>query len=193
MVLVAALYSRTIMNFVDGTITDNENSSLPLAVEILSGLKVATVSFLLYATLNFADGELRRPHPMVWRFVHGVTVLHLMLVAFLIPQSPRVVDAVLQTLFDDRIGSSHLPKNAVSVENYAANCSLTYEHVMDKVLDRFFVAHLLGWFVKALILRDWTVMWICSLLFEALEVSLQKPIPNFAECWWDRWFLDVFG
>jgi len=50
-----------------------------------------------------------------------------------------------------------------------------------------------GWMAKALILRDWGLMWTCSILFEVVEVTLQKALPNFQECWWDRWILDIFG
>lgn len=28
-------------------------------------------------------------------------------------------------------------------------------------------------------------------MFEACEYSLQHQLPNFAECWWDHWILDV--
>jgi Phosphatidyl serine synthase len=33
---------------------------------------------------------------------------------------------------------------------------------------------------------------VISILFEVMEYSLEHQLPNFAECWWDHWILDVF-
>lgn len=58
-------------------------------------------------------------------------------------------------------------------------------------MDIFVPAHIIGWFVKALILRDEWICWIISIMFEVLEYSLEHQLPNFSECWWDHWILDV--
>lgn len=157
--------------------------------EVRAGLSAAAACFMFYCTIQLADGELTRPHPVVWRAVHGVTIMYLVTVVFLLALSPEHTDMAL-ALYEPRAGTGPLPGED---QDYTADCSLTLPNVWHKVNDRFFVAHLVGWFVKALILRDWGLMWICSLLFEVMEVSLEHVLPNFAECWWDRWFLDVFG
>ena len=59
------------------------------------------------------------------------------------------------------------------------------------VWDEFVLAHLLGWFFKALLLRDRRLLWPLSLAFEAAEASLAHALPNFNECWWDAWLLDA--
>jgi len=63
--------------------------------------------------------------------------------------------------------------------------------VLQGQLDIFVAAHIIGWYAKALILRDTWLCWIISVMFEVLEYSLQHQLPNFAECWWDHWILDV--
>lgn len=55
-------------------------------------------------------------------------------------------------------------------------------------MDIFIVAHSVGWFFKALIIRDYWILWILSVMFEVMEYSLQHQLPNFAECWWDHVF-----
>jgi len=60
-------------------------------------------------------------------------------------------------------------------------------------LDVFVLAHSLGWFVKALIVRDLGISWLCSILFEFIELAFSHVLPNFRECWWDSVILDVFG
>ncbi|THH05664.1 hypothetical protein EW145_g4634 [Phellinidium pouzarii] len=75
-------------------------------------------------------------------------------------------------------------------KSYAENCDLTAKNIWDS-LDIFCLAHALGWFGKALILRDYWFCWILSIAFEFAEYSLQHQLANFAECWWDHWILDV--
>jgi phosphatidylserine synthase 2 len=53
-------------------------------------------------------------------------------------------------------------------------------------VDIFVLAHVLGWYGKSLILRDYWFCWILSIMFEVMEYSLQHQLANFAECWWDH-------
>lgn len=52
-------------------------------------------------------------------------------------------------------------------------------------------AHTIGWIAKALVLRDYWLCWVISVLFEIMEYTLAHQMPNFGECWWDHWILDV--
>lgn len=74
--------------------------------------------------------------------------------------------------------------------SYADDCRLEWSSIYQQ-LDIFIAAHVLGWYAKALILRDHWLCWIVSVMFEVMEYSLQHQLPNFAECWWDHWILDV--
>ena len=51
----------------------------------------------------------------------------------------------------------------------------------------------MGYVAKALVYRDWYLLWMHSLLFEVIEISAAHLLPNFQECYWDRLLLDVFG
>ena len=57
---------------------------------------------------------------------------------------------------------------------------------MDAVIDVHFVAHLAGWLVKVMILRDIWACWISSVAFELCELTFRHWLPNFYECWWDH-------
>lgn len=63
--------------------------------------------------------------------------------------------------------------------------------IKDTVFDEFVIAHTLGWWGKALILRNEGMLWVVSITFELLELTFQHLLPNFNECWWDSWILDV--
>ena len=67
-----------------------------------------------------------------------------------------------------------------------------FHNVTDRI-DIFVLAHSLGWFVKTMILRDVRVAWICSVMFEVIELCFAHVLPNFNECWWDSVVLDIFG
>lgn len=60
-------------------------------------------------------------------------------------------------------------------------------------MDIFIVAHFIGWFFRAIILRNNLLVWTMSLLFEVYELTFRHWLPNFYECWWDHLLLDVFG
>jgi phosphatidylserine synthase 2 len=64
-------------------------------------------------------------------------------------------------------------------------------HVFLGKMDGFVVAHAVGWFCKTLIIRDFWMTNVLSVTFELLEYSLEHQLPNFSECWWDHWILDV--
>lgn len=80
---------------------------------------------------------------------------------------------------------------ALPERSYANDCGLTWSNISAQ-LDVFVAAHTFGWYAKALILRDHWLCWIISIMFEVMEYSLEHQLPNFAECWWDHWILDVF-
>lgn len=74
--------------------------------------------------------------------------------------------------------------------SYAENCSLNFE-VINNQLDGFVISHTIGSCIKGLLFRDYWICWIISIAFEIMEYSLAHQLPNFAECWWDHWILDV--
>ena len=80
---------------------------------------------------------------------------------------------------------------------YAEDCRLfpveDPYRALRALLDEFFVAHALGYWVKMIVLRDGWLVFAVSLGFEVLECTFQYWLPNFKECWWDHLLLDVFG
>lgn len=65
-----------------------------------------------------------------------------------------------------------------SEKNYGQNCDFTAANLYDG-LDLFAFAHFIGWFGKAVILRDFWACTILSVMFEITEYSLSHQIDNF--------------
>ncbi|KAF8739513.1 hypothetical protein AX14_009294 [Amanita brunnescens Koide BX004] len=147
------------------------------------GVYAAIASFLLFSMIQFRDGPFIRPHPAFWRVVLGINLLYELALVFLLFQDIGTARGMM-TLIDPNLGKPLLEKN------YTEDCSLSVKTLWNAV-DIFCVAHTLGWFGKAMILRDYWFCWILSIAFELAEYSLQHHLPNFAECWWDHWILDV--
>ena len=74
---------------------------------------------------------------------------------------------------------------------YIPGVGINWETINATLFDEFVVAHTLGWWAKALILRNSVLLWSLSILFEFMELTFQHMLPNFNECWWDSWVLDV--
>ncbi|KAJ3523980.1 hypothetical protein NM688_g8639 [Phlebia brevispora] len=147
------------------------------------GAYAAVAGFLLFGVLQFRDGPFIRPHPAFWRLVLGINLLYELALVFLLFQDLNSARSMMKYL-DPSLGRP-LPE-----KSYAEHCEFTPRNVWNAI-DIFCLAHALGWFGKALILRDYWFCWILSVAFELAEYSLQHQLPNFAECWWDHWILDV--
>ena len=155
------------------------------------GLKVMTFIFIGYGALYLPDSIFRRPHPIFWRVIQAASILYLFFVNFLLFQNREQARNSLK-YFDENLGKP-LPD-----KNYAENCGLlsnSFPYVDLKnftdSLDFYLSAHLYGWFMKMLIVRDVKLCWFLSIFFEFLEITFRHWLPNFWECWWDQVILDI--
>jgi len=119
--------------------------------------------------------------------------LYMLFLAFLL-FTPKDDTKNLLRIFDDKLG---VP---LQNKNYAENCKVvtdTFPFIdltnFIGAFDFFMTAHLVGWFVKMLIVRDVYLCWFLSIFFEIMELTFRHWLPNFYECWWDHLILDVFG
>jgi phosphatidylserine synthase 2 len=75
---------------------------------------------------------------------------------------------------------------------YTPEKSNKFSNVYDTLFDEFVIAHTLGWWGKAIMVRNLPLLWVLSIGFEMAEVTFNHMLPNFNECWWDSIILDVF-
>ncbi|XP_067655372.1 phosphatidylserine synthase 2-like [Haliotis asinina] len=154
------------------------------------GLMAVVLAFLLFGVTQTPDGPFVRPHPAFWRLILCLSITYELALVFLLFQ--RVEDArLLLKHFDEDLGKP-LPEKA-----YGGNCFLydanhtdPFHNIWDKV-DGFVPTHFFGWWLKTLILRDWWLCTVLSIMFELLEYTLEHQLPNFSECWWDHWVMDA--
>jgi phosphatidylserine synthase 2 len=98
----------------------------------------------------------------------------------------------LREFVDPKLGDKSIEKS------YADDCRIyipdhpisPWFNILDKI-DVFITAHFVGWFFKMVIVRDFKLCQIQSVMFEILEITFRHWLPNFWECWWDHIFLDL--
>uniref|UniRef100_A0A8C5EPC4 Phosphatidylserine synthase n=1 Tax=Gouania willdenowi TaxID=441366 RepID=A0A8C5EPC4_GOUWI len=155
------------------------------------GIIASILVFLCFGVTQAKDGPFTRPHPAYWRFWLCVTVVYELFLIFIL----------FQTVHDGRQFMKYIdPKLGVPLpeRDYGGNCLMydpgnasdPFHNIWDK-MDGFVPAHFLGWYIKTLMIRDWWMCMIISVMFEFLEYSLEHQLPNFSECWWDHWIMDV--
>lgn len=66
---------------------------------------------------------------------------------------------------------------------YIPGKGINWQPIKDTLFDEFVIAHTLGWWGKAIIIRDRKLLWILSLGFEFMELTFSHMLPNFNECW----------
>ena len=142
--------------------------------------------YLAFASIYFPNTLMVRPHPIFWRLVLAIFFAYSMGMTYLL-LLPKDEARQALTYVDAGLGK---PLEEVL---YAEDCRIytpenpesKFANIYFAVFDIHFLAHLGGWFGKMLIMRDWYVCWICSIVFEFLELTFKTWLPNFAECWWD--------
>ncbi|KAK1116661.1 hypothetical protein K0M31_018203 [Melipona bicolor] len=153
---------------------------------IWAGILCIIFFFLIISILTFPNGPFTRPHPVVWRLVFGCSVLYLMGLLFMLFQDYETVRKIFVWI-DPRLASFHIDMD----KEYGVNCSeITVEKIWNH-LDIFAVAHFLGWTFKAILIRHLGILWAISVMWEVTEIAFAHLLPNFVECWWDAFILDV--
>ncbi|KAJ8321797.1 hypothetical protein KUTeg_000268, partial [Tegillarca granosa] len=121
----------------------------------------------------------------VLAFPNGMSVFYFMLLVFILFQNRKDVRKMINWVYPDLEGVS------IEQKEYAVNCSNIDAARLWSHLDCFAAAHFLGWALKALLIRHYGILWTISIMWEITEMAFQHLLPNFAECWWDAWLLDV--
>ncbi|KAL0217355.1 hypothetical protein RCL1_007936 [Eukaryota sp. TZLM3-RCL] len=156
------------------------------------GIIASCCFFLIYSAFQLRDSVFQRPHPVMWRVIKGLSLLYLLLLIFLLYQ-PIDWSRQFMTFFDSSTG---IP---LEERSYAVDCRVytpghpdgPFANVASAVKDEFVMAHIIGWYVKMIMIRDFWLANLLSVLFEFAEFTFQHILENFKECWFDHWILDV--
>jgi len=142
---------------------------------------------IVYGVLNTKDGIMVRPHPAFWRVLHAWNLWYFLIVVMLAVVPPSKGIIVVRWA----LGISDPEKDQSESMGFDhLTCAITWPNVKRQLMSIWFAAHVIGWWAKMLMLRNWTLCMLWSTMFEFLELSMQFLIPEFQECWWDSLILD---
>ncbi|CAM6099516.1 unnamed protein product [Calypogeia fissa] len=174
-----------------GALQPQEQGQDPVA-NTKAGVWAVVAVLLGYFTLQAPPTILIRPHPAFWRLVHGISVVYLIFLTFLLFQTRHDAQQFMKFLHPDL--GVELEERA-----YGADCRIytpenpgsKFANVKDTLFDEFVIAHILGWWGKSIMVRSLALSWMLSIGFEMMEVTFNHMLPNFNECWWDSLILDI--
>jgi len=169
-----------------GVLRDSEKYEM--ADNILVGFQASCFLFIVIGLLAFPNGPFIRPHPAMWRVVLSMSVIYLIILTWILFLS---LDQVLSIMHYIDPSLRHMKREIDMVEEYAQDCWNISPQKIISSLDIFAFAHFSGWAGKACLLRSYGLCWLISILWEATELVFAHVLPNFQECWWDSWILDV--
>ncbi|URE35183.1 phosphatidylserine synthase [Musa troglodytarum] len=158
----------------------------------LRGVWAVIAVYLAYSLLQAPSTVLIRPHPAIWRMVHGMAVVYLVALTFLLFQNRDDAREFMKFLHSDL--GVELPERS-----YGTDCRIyvpenpksRFNNVYETLFDEFVPAHIFGWWGKAIMIRNQPLLWVLSIGFETMELTFRHMLPNFNECWWDSIILDI--
>lgn len=174
------LVGACLLIWASGALDPEGATSHDRMTSIRRGVWAMIAVFLAYCTLQAPSTILIRPHPAVWRLVHGMAVVHLVALTFLL----------FQNRDDARQFMKHLhPRLGVELpeRSYGYDCRLyvtenpknKFINVHETLFDEFVIAHVLGWWGKAVMIRNQLILWVLSIGFELMELTFRHMLPNF--------------
>ncbi|XP_024366747.1 CDP-diacylglycerol--serine O-phosphatidyltransferase 1 isoform X2 [Physcomitrium patens] len=188
--IITTLVGAGLLVWASGALQGEEHDLDP-ATNTKRGVWAVIAVFMGYCLLQAPPTILVRPHPAFWRFIHGMAVVYLVFLTFLLFQNRDDARQFLKYLHPD-LGVQ------LKERSYGTDCRIytpekpnKFSNVYDTLFDEYVVAHTIGWWCKAIMIRNQPFLWALSIAFEFCERSLIHMLPNFNECWWDSFVLDV--
>ncbi|KAF2310900.1 hypothetical protein GH714_018263 [Hevea brasiliensis] len=134
------LIGACLLIWASGALNPESSVSGDVVTSVKRGVWAMIAVFLAYCLLQALQRKvLIRPHPAIWRLVHGMAVVYLVALTFLLFQD---------TLFDE-----------------------------------FVLAHIFGWWGKAILIRNQPLLWVLSIGFELMEPIVTISLVYFTGIW----------
>ncbi|KAJ8492404.1 hypothetical protein OPV22_014125 [Ensete ventricosum] len=186
------LIGTCLLVWASGVVDPESTASNDVITSVKRGVWAVIAVYLAYSLLQAPSTVLIRPHPAIWRMVHGMAVVYLVVLTFLLFQNRDDAREFMKFLHSDL--GVELPERS-----YGTDCRIyvpenpksRFNNVYETLFDEFVPAHIFGWWGKAIMIRNQPLLWVLSIGFEAMELTFRHMLPNFNECWWDSIILDI--
>ncbi|KAL6579525.1 heat shock protein Pss1 [Orobanche minor] len=168
------------MKWASGALDPERRSETDLVTTVKRGIWAMIAVFLAYCLLQAPSTLLTRPHPAIRRLVHGMAVIYLVTLTFLLFQKR-----------DDARQIMGFPHPDLGVElperSYGADCRIYMPEnptSSEALFDEFVLDHILGRWGKAIMIRNQPLLWLLSIGFDLMEVK--RTLGQFTPARWDK-------
>lgn len=165
-----------------------------LISNIRMAILAANLAVIFLCVEFLPEPSKRRGWPLFWRIVQAAAFAYALNILLWLCFSRENLQFILGKIYDQKLGKP------LGEKSYAEDCRLyTPENPkgafynLTSSIDIFVIAHFLGWTFKVWIFRNSVMAWTMSIAFEIMEWTMEVWLPNFKECWWDHFLLDMFG
>ncbi|KAG0461550.1 hypothetical protein HPP92_021847 [Vanilla planifolia] len=174
------LFGTCLIIWASGALNPESKASNDVVASVTRGIWAMITVFLAYSLLQAPSTVLIRPHPAIWRLVHGMAVVYLVALTFLLFQNRDDARKFMKFLHPDL--GIELPERS-----YGIDCRI---YVPDNpksrfnnetLFDEFVLAHIFGWWGKAIMIRNQSLLWVLSIGFELMELAYFIGISTFAQ------------
>lgn len=150
-------------------------------------------ALVIYGMCWGRDTLCYRPHPIFWRLVHTLCLLYFLLLVgiFVSPYDTGI--KFVHTLGNHSGFNTPPPDATLAPRAILQDCTLSVPNILHEVQEIYFMAHMLGWLFKMVVIRSWWLCLVYSATFEFFELTFRNIHPHVGECWWDSLFLDFWG
>ncbi|KAF9677390.1 hypothetical protein SADUNF_Sadunf08G0102600 [Salix dunnii] len=160
-----------------GALDPESSTSGDVVTSVKRGVWAMIAVFLGYCLLQAPSTILIRPHPAIWRLVHGLAIVYLVALTFLLFQKRDDARQFMKFLHPDL--GVELPERS-----YGADCRFyvpenptsRFKNVWDTLFDEFVLAHIFGWWGKAILIRNQPLLWVLSVGFELMESGDRRGV-----------------
>ncbi|KAG5603937.1 hypothetical protein H5410_025429 [Solanum commersonii] len=186
------LIGACLLIWASGALDSQNTSSGDIVASVKRGVWAMIAVYLAYSLLQAPSTVLIRPHPAIWRLVHGMAVIYLVALTFLLFQKRDDAQQFMRYLHPDLgIGKDFGMFVITVLSELFCKIYAVYRLCYDTLFDEFVLAHIIGWWGKAIMIRNQPLLWVLSIGFEFMELTFRHMLPNFNECWWDSIILDI--
>ncbi|WVZ72000.1 hypothetical protein U9M48_020526 [Paspalum notatum var. saurae] len=168
------LMGTCLLIWASGALDPERSFSADRVSSVKRGVFAMIAVFLAYSFLQAPSTVLIRPHPAIWRLVHGMAVIYLVALTFLLFQTRDDARQFMKYLHPDL--GVELPERS-----YGTDCRI---YVPDHPKSRR--SYLMS--LLSLISLDGGIP---NVAIYALQLTFRHMLPNFNECWWDSIVLDI--
>ena len=136
---------------------------------------ITCMTYLYIKVIPLPAHRRSTPHVLFWDTILAIDHIYLMFVVYMLLLPVEQARSTLR-IFDNDLGEPYLlGKSRETCAAFTPNSPTgnIMNGIWVNIWNIHFVAHLLGWYLKFIMCRDWYLIWVVSISWEIMEVVMR--------------------